>query len=223
MDNSIAEQFVILALNPEKGRIVIPGIHFKYSLSGAILMDYLAGEEFRVEKSRVIPSLRLNDDAIHTMFSAMLNKSSRNRRISYWVGRLASKSRFIFSEMTKSLEKQGMIQIEQKKFLSIFPYKRYWFNNKSVRENIIDQVRDILIRGKQPGKKDLMLLGIIEASGAYRLISRERGESRLLRKKNKVLLKSDVMSIEISKAIREVQAAITSAVIAASVASHASH
>jgi hypothetical protein len=223
MDNSIAEQFVILALNPEKGSIAIPGIHFRYSLSGAILMDYLAGEEFRVEEKRVIPSLRLNDEAIHALFSDMIMKSSRNRRISYWVRRLTTKSRFIFSEMTRSLEKQGIIQIEQKKFLNIFPYKRYWFKNKSVREKIIEEVRNILIRGRQPGKKDLMLLGIIEASAAYRLISKERGETGLLRKKNKVLLKGNVMSIEISQAIREVQEAVTSSVIAASMASHASH
>jgi len=220
MDNSVAEQFVILALNPEKGRIAISGIHFRYSLSGAILMDYLAGEEFRVEEKRVIPSLRLNDEAIHALFSDMIMKSSRNRRISYWVRRLTTKSRFIFGEMTRSLENQGMIHIEQKKFLNIIPYKRYWLKNKSVREKIIEELRDILVRGRQPEKKELMLLGIIEASEAYRLISRERGESRLLRKKNKSLLKNNVMSNEISQAIREVQAAIATSITAASMAAN---
>jgi hypothetical protein len=221
MNNSIAEEFVILALNPDKGRVAIPGIHFRYSLSGAILMDYLAGEELRVEERRVIPSLKLNDEAIHILFSEMLKKSTRNRQVSYWVRRLAAKSRFIFGEITRSLEDRRTIQIEQKKFLNIIPYKRYWVVNKSVREKIIDQVRDILLRGREPEKKELMLLGLIETSGAYRLISRERGEARLLRKKNNVLLKSNVMSDEISQAIRQITKAITASATAAAMAASA--
>jgi hypothetical protein len=221
MERTVAELFVILALNPEKGRVTLDSIHFRYSLTGAILMDYLAGDEFRVEDKRVVPSLKINDDAIHMLFAERMMKSSRNRRISYWIGRLTRKSRFIFSEMTKSLEKQNIIQIEQKKFLNIFPYKRYWFVNKSIRVKLIDDIRDILIRGKHPDKKELMLLGIIEASGAYRLIANERGEAKQLRKKNTELLKNDVMTAEINQAIKEVQAAIISSVSAASAAASA--
>jgi hypothetical protein len=221
MEKSVAELFVILALNPEKGRVTIDSIHFRYSLTGAILMDYLAGDEFRVEDKRVVPSLKINDDAIHMLFAERMTKSSRNRRISYWIGRLTRKSRFIFSEMTKSLERQRIIQIEQKKFLNIFPYKRYWFVNKSIRENLIEEVREILIRGKQPDRKQLMLLGVIDASRAYRIIAKERGEARQLRKKNTELLKSDVMTSEINQAIKEVQAAIISSVSAASAAASA--
>lgn len=223
MERSVAELFVILALNPEKGRISIDRVHFSYSLTGAILMDYLAGEEFRVENKRVIPSLKINEDAIHTLFADRIMKSTRNRKISYWVMRLTRKSRFIFSEMTKSLEKQRIIQIEQKRFLNIFPYKRYWFVNKSIKEKLIEEIRDILVRGKQPDKKAIMLLGIIEASRAYRQISKDRAEARALRRKNTELLRGDIMSQEISQAIKEVQAAIVASVTAATAASHASH
>jgi hypothetical protein len=221
MERSVAELFVILALNPEKGKVTLDSIHFRYSLTGAIMMDYLAGDEFRVEDKRVVPSLKINDDAIHMLFAERMMKSSRNRRISYWITRLTNKSRFIFSEMTKSLERQGIIRIELKRFLNIFPYKRYWFVNSNIREKLIEEVRDILIRGKQPDKKQLMFLGIIEASRAYRIIAKERGEAKQLRKKNTELLKNDLMTSEITQAIKEVQAAIISSVAAASAASGA--
>jgi hypothetical protein len=221
MERTVAELFLILALNPEKGRVTLDSIHFRYSLTGAILMDYLAGDEFRVEDKRLVPSLKINDDSIHMLFAERMMKSSRNRRISYWISRLTSKSRFIFSEMTKSLEKQGIIQIEQKKFLNIFPYKRYWFINKSIREKLIEEIRDILIRGKQPDKKQLMLLGVVDGSKAYRLIAKERGEANQLRKKNTELLKSDIMTSEINQAIKQVQASIISSVSAASAAASA--
>jgi hypothetical protein len=77
--------------------------------------------------------------------------------------------------------------------------------------------------GKQPGKKELMLLGLVETSKSYTLLSRESGESKLLRKKNTEFLKSDIISAEISLAMREVQAAIVASVTAATIATHSSH
>jgi hypothetical protein len=80
-----------------------------------------------------------------------------------------------------------------------------------------------LLYGKQPGKREIMLLGLVETSKAYRLLSREKGEAKILRKKNTEILKGDIMSDEISLAIREVQTAITASVTAATIAAHSSH
>ena len=223
MDFSIAEQFVILTLNPEKGRVAIDSTHFRFSLTGAILLDYMDGEELRVEDKRVIPSLKINDDAIHLMFSDKIMKSSRNRKLSYWIYRLTNKSRFIFSEMTKSLEKRRVIQIEHKKFLGIIPYKRYWFLNKSIRTDLIESLRGILFYGKKPGKKELMLLSILQAARAHSILSKERGEIKIFRQKCTELLKGDNVGTEINQTFKEVQNAIESSITAAMIASHAGH
>jgi len=223
MNNSVAELFVILALNPEKGRITLDRIHFRYSLTGALIMDYLERGEITIENKRIAPSFRKNGEILHDLFADRIMNSTKHRRISFWISRLTNKSRLIFREITGSLERDQILRIEQKKFLNIFPYKRYWFNDKSVRNNLIELLRGILLYGKNPGKKEIMLLGLVEASRAYSLLSRERGESKLLRKKNSELLKGDIMSAEISQAIREVQAAIVASVTIATVAAHSSH
>jgi hypothetical protein len=220
MEYSTANQFVILALNPGKGRVLIDSIHFRYSLTGAILMDYLDGEELRVEDKRVIPSLKINNDAIHVMFSGKVSGTTRNRKISYWIRILTNKSRFIFSELTKSLEEKRIIRIEQKKFLHIIPYKRYWFLNNSIRPDLIEKMRGILMYGNKPEKKELMLLSVIHSAKAHAVFSKERGEKRMIRKKCAELLKGDFVSIEISQTIREVQNAIDSSITAASIATH---
>lgn len=215
MDNSIAELFVILALNPEKGRLSIDSIHFRYALTGAILMDFLDGEEFKVENKRVVPSLKINNDAIHHLFADRITKSSKNRKISYWIRSLTRKNRFIFSEMVKTLEKKKIIRIEYKRFLNIFPYKRYWFVDLSIRDKTIGALREILLYGRQPGKKEIMLLGLVDASKAYRLLTKERGETKTLREKNARLLKGDAMTAEISQVIKDIHAAIVASVTAA--------
>ena len=176
MDHSVAEQFVILALNPEKGRVTLDSIHFRYSLTGALLMDYLDHGEFTIENKRIIPSFMINGEVVHDMVAEKIMKSGRNRRISTWISRLTNKSRLIFREITNTLEKQKIIRIEHKKFLNIFPYRRYWFNDKSIRTNLIEQLRGILLYGKQPGKKEIMLLGLVEAARAYQSFQEKGGK-----------------------------------------------
>jgi hypothetical protein len=68
-----------------------------------------------------------------------------------------------------------------------------------------------------------MLLGLVEASKAYKILSREKGESKLLRKKNTELLKGDMISAEISQTIKEVQAAIVASIAASVAAAGSSH
>jgi Golgi phosphoprotein 3 len=223
MDRSVAELYVILALNPEKGRISISDIYFRYSLTGALIMEYHESGEIAIENKRVVPSFIKNGETIHDLFADRIMKSSKNRRISFWISRMTNKSRIIFREIINSLEKKRILRIEQKKFLNLFPYKRYWLIDNSVRTNLIELLRGILLYGRQPGKKDIMLLGLVEASKAYKLLSREKGESKLLRKKNTELLKGDMISAEISQTIREVQAAIVASIAASVAAAGSSH
>jgi hypothetical protein len=223
MAGSIAELFVILAINPQKGRIDMNTISFRYSLTGALFMDYHESGEIKIENKRVIPSFRKNGDVIHDLFAEKFMNSSGTWRLSFWIRRLTNKSRLIFREIINSLDREQIIRIEQRKFLNIFPYKRYWFIDNRLRTSLIETLRGILLYGKKPGKKEVMILGLVEASKAYRLLASERGESRLLRKKNTELLKGDLMTGEISQTIREVQAAIIAAVTAATIAAHGSH
>jgi hypothetical protein len=223
MEFSFAKQFLILALNPDKGRISVDSIHFRYTLTGAFLMDYLDNGEITISNKRIIPAFRNNTDVIHSMIGDRITASSRQRRISYWVNRLANKSRFIKNNLALTLQQERILTIEQKKFLGIFPYKRYWLIDKGIRSGLIESLRGILIHGKQPDKREMMLLGLIEASRSYKLLSRERGEARLMRKRNLELLKGDIISAEINQAIREVQAAVASSVTAATIASSGAH
>jgi hypothetical protein len=223
MNHSVAELFVILALNPEKGRISLDSIHFRYSLTGALIMEYHEMGDFTIQNKRIVPSFRLNGDMIHDLIAGKIMNSGRHRRISVWINRLTGKYRIIFRTIAGSLENKDVIRIEQKWFLNIIPYKRYRFTDFSIRKNLIENLRGILLYGKQADKKEIMLLSLVEASNAYRMLSRERGERRLLKKKNSELFEGDAFSSEITRAIKEVQAATIASISAASAAAHAAN
>jgi len=223
MEFSFARQFFILVLNPEKGRVSIDSIHFRYTLTGALLMDYLDNGELSISNKRIIPSFRKNTDAVHNMIGDRITASSRQKRISYWINRLTQKSRFIINNLALTLQQEKILTIEYKKFLGIFPYKRYWLTDTGIRYGIVGKMREILIHGKQPEKREMMLLGLIEASRSYKLLAQERGEARGMRKRNLELLKGDIISAEINQAIREVQSAVAASVMAATMASGGAH
>jgi hypothetical protein len=223
MEFSFAKQFLILALNPDKGRITIDSIHFRYTLTGAFLMDYLDNGEISISNKRIIPSFRTSTDPVHSMIGERITASSKEKRISYWVGRLTNKSRFMLNNLALTLQQERILTIEYKKFLGIIPYKRYWLNDNGIRYGIIETMRGILIHGRQPEKKEMMFLGLIESSRSYKLLARERGEARAMRKRNLELLKTDVVGAEINQAIREVQSAVAASVMAATMASGGAH
>jgi hypothetical protein len=223
MNHSVAELFAILAINPLNGRLALDHIHFRYSLTGAILMDHLLNEEFTIENKRLIPAYRRDGDPLHDMVADRIMNSSNHRRVSFWINRLTRGNRLISKEVFKNLERKMIIRIDQKVVLKIIHYRRYRLENRGIRENLIENLRGFLIHGKQPEKRDIMLLGIVETSRAYKLISRERGEIRKMRRKNLEILKNDMMTEGINQAIREVHSAVTASVTAAMIAAHSSH
>jgi hypothetical protein len=223
METTIAKQFVILALHPDKGRIIIENIYFRYSLTGAVLMDFLDNGEISLSNNRLVSSFRKNGDPTHDMFAEKIERSSKPRRVSYWVRSLTSKSRFVFREIVNSLINKGIVRHERRLFLNIFPYNRYFITDRSIRNRIIEEIRDILLYDKPASRKQTMLIGIIKASGSYRLLAKEKEERKILRKKCDTFMQKDVMTSEIDRAIREVQAAIIASVTAASVAASSSH
>ncbi|MCJ7448242.1 MAG: GPP34 family phosphoprotein [Bacteroidales bacterium] len=218
MELSILKQYVILAINPDKGKVSVDGIRFRYTLSGALLMDYLEKGEITMENKLLILSFRKNGDPAHDLYADLITKSSKTRKISFWARRLADRSRYIFRETVSSLEKERILRCEHKKFLNLIPYNRYWFIDKRLRINIIEELRGVLLYNRKATIKQSMLLGLIKASEAHNLLSKEKGELKLIRKKNSEFLKGDVFSTEINQAIKETQAAIIGSVVAASVA-----
>jgi hypothetical protein len=223
METNVTSQFIILSLHPEKGRLMIDNTHFRYSLIGAVLMDYLDNGEISLNEKRLIPSFRKNGDQVHDTIAERIERSSRSRRISYWVRILSGKSRFVFKESVNSLVNRGILRHERRLFLNIFPYNRYFLTERNIRNGIIEEIRGVLLHNKQATRKQSMLIGLIKASRSSRLLAKENVEKKILRIKCNEFSQKDAMASEIDKAIVAVQAAITASVTAATIAASASH
>jgi hypothetical protein len=223
MENTVTRQFVLLSLHPEKGRITIRNTYFRYSLIGACLMDLLLKGEISISDKRLTHSFRRNGDILHDKIADIIERSPRPKRFSYWIRKLSMKSRLIFRDTIDSLVSGGIIRHEKKFFLNIIPYNRYYFNDVSRRNDLIEVLRGILLYGRESTKEQMMIISLLKASSATQILAREKEEKRILKKKSTELLKKDELSSEMDKVIREVNAAIASSVAVSAATSHGIH
>jgi hypothetical protein len=218
MELPLTTRFILLALDPDKGKIKIDDLHFRYTLCGSILMDFFANGEITLSEKKVIPSFRRNGVQWHDVCAQRIEEANRNKSIGYWVRNLFRKSRFVFDENIRQLANQGIVRHEKRYFLNIFPYNRYFITNSSVRIELIMKLRGILLDGKTADREQKMFIGLIRASRAFRLLAEERSERRIIRIRCKELSSGDQVASETDIVIRQVQMAVTASVAAAAAA-----
>jgi len=220
METTVIRQFVMLSLHPEKGRRIIKDPFFRYSLAGAILMDFLNSGEITLKDKRVIPSFRRNGESIHDMFAELIESKSRPWRVLFWVNRLSLKSRFIFRETVNSIISAGILRHERRYFLNIIPYNRYFFNDPGYRNEIQTGLRNVLLQDISPSREQIILIGLLHASKALNILSFNREEKRIIKRSSLKLTRENVPVSEQDKAIREILAVVASSARAAAAVSH---
>jgi hypothetical protein len=223
MELSLTAQLVILSVHPENGRIVIDNTSLKYSIIGAVLMDFLDNEEITISNKRLIPSFRKTGNSTHDMFAERIESYSSPRRITHWVNSFSGKSWSVFRETVNSLIDRGIIRHERRYLLKIFPYNRFFHTDLRLRTGIIDEIRSVILFGKSATKKNVMLIALINASRSHNLLVREKGERWVLRRKCIDFIKAEAMTSDIVQAIKYIQSAIDDSVTSANDSSIASN
>jgi len=223
MEFQVTKQFILISLNPSNGRISAKKTHFRYSLSGAILMDLFLNRELSYADKRISSFLKKNGDSVHDTIAEIMAGSSGPKRVSYWISLLTRKRRVIFGEIIKTLSDIGLIQHEKKYFLNIIPINRYYVTDNGARTKIIEELRSILLFGKVSNDQQNMLIGLIKASESYRILVREPGDKRIIRRKCKEFMKTNPLATEVDKVLQEIQAAIITSIMLSVAAATASH
>jgi hypothetical protein len=223
MEFQIVKQFILISLNPANGRIIPDSTRFRYSLSGAILMDLFLNGEIVFENKRISSSVKKSGNPVHDLVADIMARSSRPRRVSYWINLLTRKRRVIFREIIHSLTDNGLIRHEKRYFLNIIPINRYYVTDTGARTKIIEELRNILLFGKTPTQQQNMLIGLIKASESYKTLARETGEKRIIKSKCKEFLKTNPFATEVDKVLQEIQAAIIASVAISAATASASH
>lgn len=217
---STAEKFLIIAHRPEKGGFLTSQTFIQYGIAGAILLDLTLAERISIVDKKLFlkPGKALSSPMLDDV-STMISQSSNPRKVSYWVGKLATRYDRYKWQILEGLEGKRILRIERRKFLGLIPYRQSVFTETYTRASLVRQLKNEILSGRAADGELGALAGMVKACSMERVLSTDRDELKRLRQQLKVMVSENPVSDVVAQTIRQVQAAIIASVTAAAVAS----
>lgn len=218
MIQNTAEKFFILIQHPDKSRFIVSEQIKNAGLIGSILLDLVNNKNLEIDSGKLIVKSTITDlSQTHKTILEQIEKSTRIRKIKTWISKFSQKSRKYQKEILLGLDNKGIIKIDYKSFLGI-KYYRTRLINFTIRENTIEEIRNIIFNDAKINSGDSLILGLMDACKMHKLICKDKKEIKICKMKLKEIMKSDLISQGVDKVIKEMQAAIIGAIVASSVA-----
>ncbi len=212
MNLNTTEKFLLIAQHPTKGKFIISDTHINYGIVGALLIEMTLDNKIIIEENKLIlKSHKSSKDPIVSEISKIIKNSKKPRKIKYWVSKLENKSRKYKWIFLNKLEKDRLIRIEKKKFLRLFSYRRCYLIERKTRDDMIKQLKEGVLYKKELCNENIVLLGLIQATGMHKIFTSDRRELKAIKKKLKVILKDAPIAGAVDKTLKEMQAAIIGA------------
>ena len=224
MKLNLLEEYLLLALDDEKGKFVIDSTRLHFGFAGAVLLELALRGKIQVEGEQLIlndrnyePEMSVNKmiDIIREQDKPTLKKS---------IEILARKSADIKNDTLQRLINKGILKKEEHKVLWIIPYDKYPTSNLTPENKVRKRLDDVINEHTAVDPHDLMLLSLIDATDLTKEAFRDKEDYKAIRNKIKEVTKDIKGSQVINKSIREIQAAImiaiTASIIVTSVATN---
>ena len=213
MDLDLLEEYLLIALDDDKGKFVIDSTHLHYGFGGAILLELALREKISIEGDYI----RLKDSS--TVKEVALNKaidilesSSKSIKIKDLINTLAKKAGELKQDTLQRLMNKGILKKEEHKILWIIPNNKYPTSDLSPENKVRERLKAVMLLGEKSEPRDIMLLSLIDVSDLTREAFRDKEDYKAVKKKIKEVTQDVKISNAINKSIREIQAAIMIAI-----------
>lgn len=223
MQLNTAEKFLLIAHHPEKSRFTISSIQMEYGIIGAILMDLTLDNKVTLENKILVPAqiTTRSQNQAFTEIITMIGDSVKPRTVKHWISRLARRYNRYKWLLIGELENKNIIRIENKKLLGLIPYRSSYLTENIARSNLIQQLKNNILFGKELNNEAIAILGMVEACSMHKLLAPDRDERKKLKTQLKQVIKESPIAGIVDQTIKQVQAAITLAMITSAAASSA--
>lgn len=210
-----AEKFLTLIQHPQKSKFIVSEQIKNSGLIGAILLDLANDKNIEIENGKLIVKSKDTDlSQTHKTILELIEKSSRIRKIKTWISRFSKRIKKYQKNILIGLEINGIIKINHKQFLGIKYYRTQLIKNTD-REQIINEIREIVFDNKEINKNNSLILGLIQACKLHKIVCKDKKEIKICKSKMKEIIKSDLISQGVDKVIKEMQAAIVGTIAGA--------
>lgn len=213
-----SEKFLLLIQHPVKSRFLVSEPERRAGLIGSVILDLVYAHNLETDNKKLI--VRTNKTELseaHRLILQKIDESGKIRKVRSWIEKLFRQSGNYQKRLLNDLENKKIIKIIPRQFLFI-KYYRSRLVNTAVRDNLIEEIRNIIFKNKKADNENALILGLIEACNMYKIICRDRFEKKICKKKLIVLRQTALFPQDLDLIIKGVQVAITKAVMAHSAA-----
>lgn len=213
MELNIIDQLTLLALDDEKGTLVVDSTAFSYAIAGAVIME-LAHEEridLSGEKVMLKDKTKTGDKIIDIYFDFII-QSEKERKIKSWVERIGSKADKIKRDTIDKLIDKRILEKKENKILWIFSYNKYPTQNPKPENQLRSRLYDIIVNSHRPELKEIMLLNLIESCSLGREVFGKE-QAKTFKKKIKTINEYDNLAGEVNKSVKEICDAINAMLV----------
>jgi hypothetical protein len=214
MELNIAEKYLLIILHLEKSRYLVSDHMINPGLFGSMLADLAMEGKIEIRDKRIISKSDYTKiSEAHNQILGKISKSKKAKRIKTWISNFTWNARKYRYMILHELAMKSMIKLENKRFI-IFNYKNARIINQSVRQSILDDIKDTIQKKKTLNDEVASLMGIINACKLYKVITKDKSELKLIKPVIKEMVNQDSISREVQLVINEIQAASVTTTVA---------
>jgi golgi phosphoprotein 3 len=209
---SLAEELLLLALNDEKGTVLMAGsMGLSYGLAGALLIDLVEAGHLRIEGKDLVaaPGGSAGDEILDEVLGAIRN-AKRTRDVKYWVGKIGRSAGKIRKRLLDRLAEKRILQREEHRVLLIFPTTRYPATNPMPEYGIRERVRFGLRGMTSPDERTAALISLVQACDLIGTLF-DKGERREAKKRAKEISASQPVGTAVARVVEAAKAAVVAA------------
>jgi len=213
MDLDLLEEYLLIALDDDKGKFVIDSTHLHYGFGGAILLELALRHKVVIEEDyiRLVDSALEKEVALNKAIE-LLQDSSKVMKIKKLIDTLAKMASELKHDTLQRLMNKGILKKEEHKILWLIPNDKYPTSNLSPENKVRERLKAVMLLGEKSEARDIMLLSLIDISDLTREAFRDQEDYKEVKKKIKEVTQDVKISSAINKSIREIQAAIMIAI-----------
>lgn len=222
MDLTLKEKFVLLAMHPRKGTNLIPTF-IGHGIAGALLLELAGLGKIRISDKRIslIDAKKTGDPRLDYLIE-MLQQAGKPLKVKNLITKLQGKSSKIRRPLIAGLVRKRYLHEEHKRFL-IIPYKRYPSANRKYRDDMIEQIRRLVLRKVESDSDIALLTGLVGATRLFTKFFHTRDERMLAKKRIKEIVKDSAVDQAIDETVKAVQAAVAVSIATTAVVTSSSH
>ncbi|MGW1343702.1 GOLPH3/VPS74 family protein [Kribbella sp. NPDC002412] len=171
-------------------------------------MPKISGEEVKQGRLKVLDATPTGDAILDERLAYVADKPGKRPKDQ--LGRLSKKLR---DQVLARLAERGVLEADQNKVLGLFPVTRWPAKDARHEAEVRTALESVLKVGTTPDERTGALVAMLSALNVVRKIVTDGVDKRALKQRAKEIAESDWAADAVKKAVSEMQAAVTTAVV----------